>query len=230
MTPVMKMRTNSRRSTGVSFAQRLNRPIFVARTLAMSGRHYIAGRRNGCCSLLHKNLHRRVRSRSMRRGKMVTTHRRRRRLTLAALALIGCAAVSSVAHAQDDLDRFQRQLERIRRDTILEVDPNVPLGQRTFVDYGAYITVGYLSLDDNVDENHVLGQYEIFPYFRLNVDGAHEFFLRGRVGWRDFNEGDSFDGRGDERIDPDLDAGYYRFDLARSRAAYEGEQLDYNVI
>jgi len=166
----------------------------------------------------------------MGRGKMVTTHRRRRRLTLAALALIGCAAVSSVAHAQDDLDRFQRQLERIRRDTILEVDPNVPLGQRTFVDYGAYITVGYLSLDDNVDENHVLGQYEVFPYFRLNVDGAHEFFLRGRVGWRDFNEGDSFDGRGDERIDPDLDAGYYRFDLARSRAAYEGEQLDYNVI
>ena len=138
--------------------------------------------------------------------------------------------MSSVAHAQQDVERFQRQLEQIRRDTILAVDPNVPLDQRTFVDYGAYVTAGYLSLDDNNDENHVLRQYELFPYYRLNVDGVHELFLRGRVGWRDFNDGDSFDGRGDERIDPDLDAGYYRFDLARSRAAYRGEPIDYNII
>ncbi|HEV2293467.1 MAG TPA: alginate export family protein [Tepidisphaeraceae bacterium] len=164
---------------------------------------------------------------------MATTHRCccRRRLALAVLALCACAAASSISHAQQqDLERFQRQLEQIRRDTILEINPDVPLGQRTYIDYGAYVTFGYLSLDDNVDENHVLRQYELFPYFRLNIDGAHEFFLRGRVGWRDFNDGDSFDGRGDERIDPDLDAGYYRFDLARSRAAYAGEQLDYNVV
>jgi hypothetical protein len=158
---------------------------------------------------------------------MVNMHRRRR-LALAALALPLCAA--SVARAQEDLERFQRQLEQIRRDTILQVDPNVPVDQRVFIDYGAYVTAGYLSLDDNNDENHVLRQYELFPYFRLNVDGAHELFLRGRLGWRDFNEGDSFDGRGDERIDPDLDAGYYRFDLARSRAAYQGEQVDHNLI
>jgi hypothetical protein len=161
------------------------------------------------------------------------THSLRRcrcRLIGAALALVLCAAMSSVAYAQQDLERFQRQLEQIRRDTILEVNPNVPLDQRTFVDYGAYVTVGYLTLDDNVDENHVLRQYELFPYFRFNIDGAHEFFFRGRVGWRDFNDGDSFDGRGDERIDPDLDAGYYRFDLARSRAAYQGEQIDFNLI
>jgi hypothetical protein len=159
---------------------------------------------------------------------MLHTLRRRRAVTLAALLLLLC---TTITHAQQrDLETFQRQLEQIRRDTILEVNPDVPWGQRSFIDYGAYVTVGYLTLDDNNDLNHVLWQYELYPYFRFNIDGAHELFLRGRVGWRDFNDGDSFDGRGDERIDPDLDAGYYRFDLARSRAAYEGEQLDYNLI
>lgn len=151
-----------------------------------------------------------------------------RYVNLAALTV--CLSAGSIAHAQQELERFQRQLEQIRRDTILEVDPNVPLGQRTYIDYGAYVTAGYLSLDDNNDDNHVLRQYELFPYFRVNFDGAHELFFRGRAGWRDFNDGDSFDGRGDERIDPDIDAGYYRFDYARSRAAYRGEQVDHNLI
>jgi Alginate export len=160
---------------------------------------------------------------------MPLTLTRRPRPFLAALVI--CALyVASAAHAQQDLERFRRQLEQIERDTILQANPDVPIGQRTFIDYGAYLTVGYLSLDDNNDENHVLWQYELFPYLRLNADGAHELFLRGRVGWRDFNEGDSFDGRGDERIDPDLDAGYYRFDLARSRAAYRGERIENNLI
>jgi hypothetical protein len=154
---------------------------------------------------------------------------RRRLIALVSPAVCLCAATLVCAQAED-LDRFQRQLETIRRDQILEINPDVPVGQRTFIDYGAYAIVGYLSVDDNNNENHVLRQYELFPYFRMNVDGAHELFLRGRVGWRDFNDGDSFDDLGDERIDPDLDAGYYRFDLARSRAAYQGEQPDYNII
>ena len=97
------------------------------------------------------------------------------------------------------------------------------LDQRAFFDYGGYVTFGYLSVDDNVNENHVLRQYELVGYARVNFDGAHEFFLRGRVGYRDFNDGDTFDGRGDERIDPELDRGYYRFDLQRHQAAYHGQ-------
>ncbi|MGB7158536.1 MAG: alginate export family protein [Tepidisphaeraceae bacterium] len=145
---------------------------------------------------------------------------------MAALALSLCAATA--AHGQ--VEQFQRTLEQIKRETLTEVNQGIPVDQRSFFDYGAYFTAGYLSLDDNNDDNHGLRQYEIFPWFRLNVDGAHELFFRGRAGWRDFNDGDSFDGRGDERIDPDLDAGYYRFDLARSRAAYQGETIDYNLV
>ena len=67
-------------------------------------------------------------------------------------------------------------------------------------------------------------------YARVQLDGANEFFLRARTGYRDFNPGDSFDGRGDEPIDPDLDRLYYRFDLNQYQTAYGHATSDFNVI
>ena len=113
-----------------------------------------------------------------------------------------------------------RELQQLELDTRLRANQAIPPGQRALLDYGAYIQLNYFDLDDQVNENHILRQYELIPYLRLNVDGAHELFLRGRIGYRDFNDGDSFDGRGDEPIDGDLDRGYYRFNLGRSNAAY----------
>ena len=113
-----------------------------------------------------------------------------------------------------------RELQQIELDTRLRANQAIPPGQRVLIDYGAYIQLNYLDLDDQINDNHILRQYELIPYLRLNFDGAHEVFLRGRIGYRDFNDGDSFDGRGDEPIDGDLDRGYYRFNLGRSNAAY----------
>ena len=69
-------------------------------------------------------------------------------------------AVTSTAHAQADLGRFERQLEQIQRETLIEANRDLSLDQRLFFDYGGYATFGYLSVDDNVNENHVLRQYE----------------------------------------------------------------------
>ncbi|MEA2708697.1 MAG: hypothetical protein QOF78_1298 [Phycisphaerales bacterium] len=137
--------------------------------------------------------------------------------------------VAAPARGQAELERFSRQLEQIQRETLLQANQDLSLDQRVFFDYGGYATFGYLSVDDNVNQNHVLRQYELIGYARMNIDGAHEFFLRGAGGWRDFNPGDSFDGRGDEAIDPELDRWYYRFDLQRQQAAYYGRKIDYNI-
>lgn len=137
---------------------------------------------------------------------------------------------SGVAHAQQAVrDDFTRQLDLLRREELLQASPDVPAGQRAFVDYGAYLTFDYLTVDDNLRNNHVLRQTDVVGYTRMNFDGVHELFLRFRTGWRDFNDGDSFDGRGDERIDGDLDLGYYRFDLSRYMGAYKGQEMDSNV-
>jgi hypothetical protein len=144
------------------------------------------------------------------------------------VAVYLCA--TSVAFAQADLERFSRQLEQIQRETLLEANPDLSVDERVFFDYGGYFQFGYLSVDDNVNQTHVLRQYELIGYTRIVFDGAHEFFFRARGGWRDFNDGDSFDGRGDERIDPELDRWFYRFDLQRNQAAYYGKVIDYNLI
>jgi hypothetical protein len=145
----------------------------------------------------------------------------------AGLAASHAAPQAAVAQASDpggaDAIRREaqlRELQELQLDTRLRADTSIPAGQRVLFDYGGFVTFNYLTLEDPDGETRVLRETDFIPYARLNIDGAHELFLRGRFGWRDFNDGDSFDGRGDEPVDGDLDRGYYRFDLQRYRAAY----------
>ncbi len=70
-----------------------------------------------------------------------------RRKFFGAMLLLSLLATRAIA--QSDVERFQRQLEQIRRETRVQVDTRVPPGQRTFVDYGLYLTPGYLSVQDS---------------------------------------------------------------------------------
>jgi hypothetical protein len=159
---------------------------------------------------------------------------------LAALASLCVARHASAQVGGGDLGRGGeqiqrenriRELQRLEYDRRLRANRDVPPGQRLLFDYGGYVTGNYLSLDDSEGDNHILREYDGIGYVRLNVDGAQELFLAGRIGYQDFNKGDSFSGRGDEPIDGDLYRGYYRFDLRRYQQAYGGEgSPDFNVI
>ncbi|HVT88928.1 MAG TPA: alginate export family protein [Tepidisphaeraceae bacterium] len=143
-------------------------------------------------------------------------------LTLAAATFLPVAG----ARAQNSAADYRQQLDRLRREQLLQASPNVSAGQRAYFDYGAYLTFTYLTVDDQFHDSHALRQTDFVAYSRLNFDNAHEVLLRVRTGYRDFNNGDSFDGRGDEPIDGDLDIGYYKFDLARYLGAYQGKEID----
>jgi len=160
---------------------------------------------------------------------------------MAALVCGGARAWAQPAPGGPGAEQLQRQarlqeLQRYELDTRYRANTDIPPGQRTLVDYGVFLQFSYLSLDDSIGDNHGLRQYDVVPYVRLNFDGAQELFLRGRFGYRDFNAGDSFDGRGDEPIDGDLDRGYYSFDLRRYNAAYgksvlgAGAGSDFNLV
>ena len=156
---------------------------------------------------------------------------RRRTWVLAAAALLGLAAAAPRATAQPaDLERFERQLEQIQRDTRLRVDQRIPAEQRTRFEYGGYLSLQYLSLDDQNGDTHGLRQYDLVGYAHLNLDGVHEFYASLRGTYRDFNPGDTFSPSEGSGWYGDLDRAYYRFDLQRYKAAYEGQTIPYNVV
>lgn len=133
------------------------------------------------------------------------------------------------ASAQQSLQNFERQLEQIRRETRLLIEPDVPVEQRALIDYGAYLSFYFLAIDDQNAETHILRQTDFNAYARVNIDDVHQFFVRGRVAYRDFNSGDSFNGDGDDLIGPHLERATYRFDLGRYMEAYEGEEMKWDL-
>ena len=140
---------------------------------------------------------------------------------LGAAGLLAVALLGQVANAQPSGDAFQsrianfeRQLQQFQRDQRLRINPDIPVDQRALLDYGGYFTFSMFAIDDIAQDTHVLRQYDLVGYARLNIDNAHEFFLRARTTYRDFNNNQSFDGEGDETIWPTVEEAYYRFDLA----------------
>jgi hypothetical protein len=131
--------------------------------------------------------------------------------------------------AQTNVERFERQLEQIQRQTRVVARPEIPAGQRALVDYGGFLAFNFLAADDEQQNTHILREYDLVGYFRLNIDNVHEIFVRGQTGYRDFNSGQSFDGEGDESVSH-LDQAYYRFDLARYLGAYRNTATDKNLI
>src|SRR5688500_14776448 len=148
----------------------------------------------------------------------------------AAAAAAALLAAGNVASAQTQVQRFQRQLEQIQREQRILVNPEVPPEQRALFDYGGYVSFNFFAIDDTQQHTHILRQYDLVGYGRLNIDNAHELFLRARTGYRDWNSGDDFDGDGDESIVPTIEQGYYRFDLARYLGAYKGRDIGRNNL
>jgi hypothetical protein len=142
---------------------------------------------------------------------------------LAGICLV--ALIARPAAAADDgssaVERFERTAEQIRRETFAQVVRDVPPGQRAFVDYGAYLTLSYLSFDDRQNDNHAYRGGDLVGYARVNFDNAHEFYIRGRLTYRDFNPGDGFENQPDH-LEGHVEEAYYQFDLAGYLGAGRG--------
>src|SRR4051812_36485136 len=117
-------------------------------------------------------------------------------------------------------------MEQIQRETRVRVDQSVPMDQRALIDYGAYMSAQFISIDDPEQRSHLLQQYDLVGYGRVNIDGAHEFYARVRTTYRAFRQGESFDGNDNDWVEPTLDRGYYRFDLQKFMASTKGDVIN----
>jgi hypothetical protein len=146
-----------------------------------------------------------------------------------ALALLLTLAAGSPLRGQiqgnSSLERFDRQLELIQRETDARALSGIPADKRALIDYGGYLSLDYFSVDDSNNQNHGVRQYQAVGYARFNLDAAQEAYVRVRAQYNDFNTGDEF-----EDSNPGyhgyVDRAYYKFDsqgYQRSHGQTPGE-------
>jgi hypothetical protein len=134
------------------------------------------------------------------------------------------------AFGQIELEKFERQLEQIQRETQVLAKESIPLDQRLLFDYGFSLSLSFATIDDPNQETHILRQTALTGFARLDIDGVHQLFVRSHALYRDFNSGDAFDSHGDDWVEPTLDRATYQFDWQRYLGRYEGKLRDGNLV
>lgn len=155
---------------------------------------------------------------------------RRGILTLAfGLTMLIFAAPAS-AQITREPDAFFNQ-QRAVRDRIWEdIERDLPATQRVDFDFGGSYSFNLFIWDDGIDSSRTLRRNDWRVWSRVAFDrGAHEIFARARLSFIDFNTGDSFDRNDDDWEGPNLERGFYQFDLRRAMKAYADQDIDYNV-
>jgi hypothetical protein len=122
----------------------------------------------------------------------------------------------------------QRVLEdRIRREQEAEIGDS----WRGVFDWGGWFSSYGFLYDDGVESSRTLRRNDLRLWSRARLEGgAHEFYLRIRASYLDYNSGDSYDGNDDDLDGPNLERGLYRFDLAKAIQATGGMAPETNLI
>lgn len=144
--------------------------------------------------------------------------------------LLGVLAAPRLCDAQPPSDAFLNQQRAIEEELRREFDAKRPLERRLDVDWGGWYTFYLFLYDDGVNSSRTYRRNDLRLWARLGLDeGAHEGYVRARLSYLDFNTGDSFDGNDDDWDGPNLERGYYQFDLKNAIWSYERRRVPYNL-
>ncbi len=150
-------------------------------------------------------------------------------MTLSVVAV--CCAASAVFAQRSEPGAFVNQQRAITNLIHEQREQFAPSIEKTDLDYGGFLSSYTLLYDDGLESSRTLRRTDLRLWGRLSVEhGAHEFFVRSRLSYLDFNGGDQFEiDEENDREGMNLERGYYKFDLQRANQAYGGERLGYNA-
>ncbi len=116
------------------------------------------------------------------------------------------------AQAQQEAGRrvYDEQL-RVR------LDQQLPQAREIGLDGGGWFNFALFKYDDPPARRfRTLRQYQLRLWGSANIRGVHKFYVRGLVGWDDWNSGDNpGDVTGDETTNPQVERAWYQFDLGQ---------------
>lgn len=140
------------------------------------------------------------------------------------------ATAGATAQSARESDAFLNQ-QRAARDTIWsQIDDELTPAQETDFDFGGSYSFHLFIYDDGINSSRTFRRNDLRVWSRLVLDeGAHEFFARVRTSYLDFNDGDSFDGNDNDWEGPNLERGYYKFDLRKALRAAGHDNIGYDL-
>ncbi len=140
-------------------------------------------------------------------------------------------AHAQIAEPQRDPSAFLNQQRAVEERLRSELDAQMGAAGKAAFDWGGWYSFNLFLFDDGVESSRTLRRHDLRLWGRLTLDeGAHEVYVRGRTSLLDFNSGDSYDGNDDDIDGPNLERGYYRFNLAKALRSDSGRVIDYNLV
>lgn len=161
---------------------------------------------------------------------------------IAAVAVLAAAIVwPSTALGQDARLSFVNRQRQIEDQLQFDTAALEPTEQVFSLEWGGWFTGSYDLFHDNgtiggtppaitagVHERHV-GQYDLRLWGRANISRYAEIFARMRLGYVDWERGDSLTSQDSYLDGPNLDRGYVYFDLRNAVEEWQGRRLPWNV-
>ncbi len=148
-------------------------------------------------------------------------------------ALIACVVLTAsppvIGQGRREPDTFLNQQRAVEERVRREAEEQRPAIQAVDLDYGGWYSFNLFIYDDGINSSRTFRRNDLRLWGRLALDqGAHTFYARGRLSFLDFNTGDSYDGNDNDWEGPNLERGYYQFDLRSAMKAYAHRQVDYD--
>lgn len=146
---------------------------------------------------------------------------------------------ASAAWAQDARTGFQERQRQIEQDLQFATATGEPTEQLVTFEWGGWFTGSYELFHDNgtitggvitqgVHERH-LSQYDLRVWGRANIGSYGQVYARVRVGYVDWESGDSLTSQGHYLDGPNLDRGYVAFDLRNAIEEWQGHRPSWTI-
>jgi hypothetical protein len=118
-------------------------------------------------------------------------------------------------------DAFLARQRALERENDLKLRRDLPMAQKVRVDWGGWYNSYFFLFDDGINSSRTLRQNELRLWASFNADqGIHEGYVRMRMTYNDWNAGDAYTPNEDDLDGPNLERGWYKFDIAKALRGY----------
>ena len=142
---------------------------------------------------------------------ILSSHRLRQtcRCLLAAIVVAGVFACPAAGQDRGGQRLFDEQLR-------MKLDEQLPDAREVGVDGGCWFTAALFHFKDaGARQYRTLRQYQIRAWGSANYKGVHRGYVRGLLGWDDWNSGDNDVTWREDEFEEEIERAWYQFDLGR---------------